>query len=97
MTESLMTINDVSQKLGISARMVNKLVREHKLECYELTPKNRRFATDHVERFLQSRHRKVPKQVDRETYNPVPFRSQKGGAKSTGVDREALRKEMREW
>jgi hypothetical protein len=39
----LMTVKDVAEILGIAAKTVNKLVREAKLGCVQVTAKERRF------------------------------------------------------
>lgn len=97
MTESLMTVIDVSKRLCLSPRTINKLVRENKIECYELSRKKRVFDEEHITAFLKSRERSVPKPVDKTKPSLLPSPLQKGGAKSSGVDREALRKEMQDW
>ncbi len=41
--QMLLSAKDVADILGISAKMVNKLVREGKLGCVQITAKERRF------------------------------------------------------
>jgi predicted site-specific integrase-resolvase len=41
--ETLLDAKDVARLLGISAKTVHKRVREGKLGCVQVTPKDRRF------------------------------------------------------
>jgi len=90
----LMTAKDVAEILGIAAKTVNKLVREGKLGCVQVTAKERRFTEQQLERFVESRS--IERPVDRTSPKPLDF-PRKGGKKSLGFARTALKKEMQSW
>ena len=89
-----MSAKDVAEILGISVKTVNKLVREAKLGCVQVTGKERRFTGEQVEGFIDSRTIETP--VDRKSPKPVDF-PRKGGKKSLGFARTALKQEMQSW
>jgi excisionase family DNA binding protein len=91
----LMTAKDVAEILGIAAKTVNKLVREAKLGCVQVTAKERRFTEEQVERFVESRSSQV--QIDKVKCDRVKSAPPKGGEKSIGVSKADLRKEMSQW
>jgi excisionase family DNA binding protein len=90
----LMTAKDVAEILGIAAKTVNKLVRDGKLGCVQVTAKERRFTEEQVERFVESRS--IERPVDRTSPKPLDF-PRKGGKKSLGFARTALKQEMQSW
>jgi excisionase family DNA binding protein len=90
----LMTAKDVGEILGIAPKTVNKLVREAKLGCVQVTAKERRFTEQQVERFVESRS--IERPVDRTNPKPLDF-PRKGGKKSLGFARTALKQEMQSW
>jgi excisionase family DNA binding protein len=90
----LLTAKDVAEILGIVAKTVNKLVREGKLGCVQVTAKERRFTEEQVERFVESRS--IERPVDRMSPKPLDF-PRKGGKKSLGFARTALKQEMQSW
>jgi excisionase family DNA binding protein len=90
----LLSAKAVAEILGISVKTVNKLVREAKLGCVQVTAKERRFAEEQVREFVESRTIKTP--IDRRSAKPLDF-PRKGGEKSLGFARTALKKEMRSW
>ena len=92
--QKLLSAKDVAEILGISAKTVNKLVREGKLGCVQVTAKERRFSEQHVEGFIESRT--IERPVDRKSPKPVNF-PRKGGEKSLGFARTALKQEMQSW
>ena len=92
---SLMRASDVAAILAISAKTVNKLVREKKLACVQVTARDRRFTHEQVQEYIRSQSTEV--RVDRRVAPAVTSRPKKGGAKSTGVSGTDLRKEMRSW
>src|SRR5208337_140557 len=92
--QRLLSAKDVAEILGISAKTVNKLVREGKLGCVQVTAKERRFTEKQVEGFIESRTLERP--VDRKSPKPVDF-PRKGGKKSLGFARTALKQEMQSW
>jgi excisionase family DNA binding protein len=92
--QKLLSAKDVAEILGISAKTVNKLVREAKLGCVQVTAKERRFTEQQVERFVESRS--IERPVDRTSPKPLDF-PRKGGKKSLGFARTALKQEMQSW
>jgi excisionase family DNA binding protein len=93
--QKLLSAQDVAEILGISAKTVNKLVREGKLGCVQVTAKERRFTEDQMREYIESRSSKV--QIDSRTSNRVKSAAPKGGEKSFGVSKADLRKEMSLW
>ncbi|MBM3301564.1 MAG: helix-turn-helix domain-containing protein [Deltaproteobacteria bacterium] len=91
----LLTVLVVASILGISPKTVHKLVRERKLACVQVTPRDRRFTFDQIQEFIRSRS--TPVRVDKNDPRPVRSAPKKGGAKSVGLSRTDLRKEMRSW
>ena len=92
--QKLLSAKDVADILGISAKMVNKLVREGKLGCVQITAKERRFTEDQIRRYIESRT--IERPVDRKSPEPVDF-TRKGGKKSLRFARTALKQEMQSW
>jgi excisionase family DNA binding protein len=92
--QKLLSAKDVAEILGISVKTVNKLVREGKLGCVQVTEKERRFTEQQVEGFVESRT--IERPVDRTSPKPLDF-NRKGGKKSLGFTRTALKQEMQSW
>jgi excisionase family DNA binding protein len=92
--QKLLSAKDVAEILGISVKTVNKLVREAKLGCVQVTTKERRFTEQQVEGFIESRT--IERPVDRKSPKPLDF-PRKGGKKSLGFARTALKQEMQSW
>jgi excisionase family DNA binding protein len=90
----LLSAKDVAEILGISAKTVNKLAREGKLGCVQVTAKERRFTEEQVEEFVESRT--IERPVDRKNSKQLDF-PRKGGKKSLGFARTALKQEMQSW
>ncbi len=94
--QKLLTAKDVAEILGISVKTVNKLVREGKLGCVQVTAKERRFTEDQIRDYIESRRSKV--QIDKTKPNRVKSAAPKGGEKSSRVfNRADLLKEIRSW
>ncbi|MEW6352217.1 MAG: helix-turn-helix domain-containing protein [Thermodesulfobacteriota bacterium] len=95
----LLSPSDVARTLALSERAVHKLVREGRLQCYQVTPRQRRFSPAQIEAFLDSRKTALPKPVDTSTARrlPSPRKPQQGREESQGETAAALRKEMRQW
>jgi excisionase family DNA binding protein len=87
--------SEVAQILGISIKIVHKLVREGKLPCVQVTARERRFTTEQVQQYIQSQSTGL--RVDKKAAPAVSSRPKKGGEKSIGVSGTDLRKEMRSW
>ena len=62
--QKLLSAKDVAKILGISVKTVNKLVREEKLGCVQVTEKERRFTEEQIRDYIESRSSKV--QIDSE-------------------------------
>ena len=92
--QKLLSARHVAEILGISVKTVNKLVREGKLGCVQITAKERRFTEQQVEGFGESLT--IERPVDRKSPKPVDF-PRKGGKKSLGFARTALKQEMQSW
>jgi excisionase family DNA binding protein len=94
--QKLLSARHVAGILGISAKTVNKLVREGKLGCVQVTAKERRFTEDQIRDYIESRSSKV--QIDRTKPDRVKSQPPKGGEKSSRVfNRADLLKEIRSW
>jgi excisionase family DNA binding protein len=94
--QKLLSAKDVAQILGISVKTVNKLVREAKLGCVQVTARERRFTEQQIREYIESRSSKV--QIDTRTPVRVKSAAPKGGEKSSRVfNRADLLKEIRSW
>ena len=91
----LLTVSQVAAALGISKKTVNKLVRDKKLACVQVTARDRRFTSEQVQEYIRSQTSDV--RVDNKESRSVSSRPKKGGSKSAGFSRTDLRKEMRSW
>ena len=90
----LMNAQDVALILKIAPKTVHKLVRRGKLGCVQVTAKERRFTEEQVQEYIESRT--IERPVDRKSPKPVDF-PRKGGKKSLGFARTALKQEMQSW
>ncbi len=93
--QRLLSAKGVAEILGISVKTVNKLVREGKLGCVQVTAKERRFTEDQIREYIESRRSKV--QIDRTKPDRVKSAPPKGGEKLFGVSKADLRREMSQW
>ncbi len=91
----LLSPADVAGITGISVKTVNKLVREGKLGCVQVTGKERRFTEEQVREYIESRSSKV--RIDRRIPDRVKSATPKGGEKSLEFSRRSLIEEMRQW
>src|SRR5208283_1511485 len=80
--QKLLSARDVAKILGISVKTVNKLVREAKLGCVQVTAKERRFTEEQIREYIESRSSKV--QIDKTKPDRVKSAVPKGGEKSYG-------------
>lgn len=94
----LLSAKDVAEILGISVKTVNKLVREGKLGCVQVTGKERRFTEEQVRAYIEAQSN-GPKEVRVDTTRTrrVSSEPKKGGEKSLGFSRRSLIEEMRQW
>ncbi len=99
--QKLLSGKDVAEILGISVKTVNKLVREAKLGCVQVTAKERRFTDGQVGEYIEARTAKI--QIDRTKPDRVKSAAPKGGDKQNHDGEKAkdswasLKKEMSLW
>ena len=93
--QKLLSAKDIAEILGISVKTVNKLVRDAKLGCVQVTAKERRFTEEQIREYIESRSSKV--QIDKTKPDRVKSAPPKGGEKSYGDSRTSLLKEMSLW
>jgi excisionase family DNA binding protein len=79
--------------LGISVKMLHKLVREGKLSCVQVTTRERRFTPEQVHQYIESQSTGI--RVDKKAAPTVSSRPKKGGTKSPGDIGTDLVKEIR--
>lgn len=91
----LLKPEDVALILGISRKTVHHLVRDGKLSCVQVTPRDRRFTMEHLNEFVRSQTISVC--VDKKTPGIVSSPARKGGDRkeSTGDFGTDLVKEIR--
>ncbi len=92
----LLNSKEVATILKIAVKSVNKLVRQGKLACVQVTSRERRFTYDQIQQYIESQSTRI--RVDKKEPRPVSSYLRKGGdrAKSSGVfSRQALLEEMR--
>jgi len=97
----LYTPEQAAEYLGIKVKTLHRLVREGKLACIQVTPRDRKFTEAQIQDFIESRTITMPKIVDRKSADKLPF-PRKGGdfQKSTGdslSERAKMRNEVRSW
>ena len=78
-TPPLMNAKQVATILKISSRTVQKLVRERKLACVQVTARERRFTAEQVQQYIESQSTGI--RVDKDAARPVKYSPKKGGAK----------------
>ena len=94
----LLTPTDVAGIMGISAKTVNKLVRDGKLGCVQVTARERRFTEEQVRAYIDAQSRRPEEvRIDTPRLRQVSSPPKKGGEKSFGVSKADLRKEMSQW
>lgn len=89
----LLDSKEVATILKIAVKTVNKLVRQGKLACVQVTSRDRRFTHEQIQDYIQSQS--TNPRVDRRVTPAVTSRPKKGGAKSSGVSGTGLAKEIR--
>ncbi len=89
----LLTVSEVAEALSLSPKTVNKLVRERKMACVQVTARERRFTHEQVQEYIRSQSTEV--RVDKSVPRPVQSPPKKGGAKSAGDIGTDLVKEIR--
>lgn len=90
----LLTVEQVSQSLGIRPKTVHELVRQGKLSCVQVTPRLRKFTQDQIDEFIRCRTITVPNPIDKKSFQALPC-ARKGGEKkkSTRVSEAGLLRE----
>ena len=94
---SLLDAQQVALILGISVKTVQKLAREKKLPCVQVTARERRFTSEQIQKYIESQSTGI--RVDKKAAPTVSSRPKKGGdrAQSVGVGGKDLREEMKQW
>jgi excisionase family DNA binding protein len=102
MLTPLLTPEKAAEYLGVKVKTLHGLVREGKLACVQVTPRDRKFTEAQLQEFIESRTIPMPKVVvDTKAPERLPF-PRKGGVqpKSTGdflSERAKMRSEVRSW
>ena len=97
MPTPLLTKEQAAELLGIRVRTVHQLVRDGKLGCVQLSPKDRKFTEAQIQEFIDSRTIPIPKPVDRKSHGRLPSPRKGGNNRNVGDSAKALREEMRSW
>ena len=101
MLNPLLTPEQAAEYLGIRVKTVHQLVREGRLACIQITPKDRKFTEGQLEEFIANRTIPVPRSVDRKTPGKLTFPPNGGEKrKSTGdilSERKKMKEELRSW
>jgi len=97
--EPLLTADAVAEYLGLRVKTVHQFVREGKLGCIQISPRDRRFTEEQIQAYLRSRTIAPPKPIDNPKRQKVAYPQRGGGAKRLSGDsiRAQLREEMRSW
>jgi excisionase family DNA binding protein len=94
----LLTPKQTAEYLGIKTKTVHQLVREGKLACIQITPKDRKFTKDQLEEFIANRTIGIPMPVDRKSPARITLPRKGGDRLNCGdSDRAQLKKEMCSW
>lgn len=94
MLTPLMSPDAVAEYLGKTTKTVHQLVREGKLDCIQITPKDRRFSEEQLKAYLDRCTVSRAKPVDKKPSEPLRS-PRKGGVKSVEDFGTDLVKEMR--
>lgn len=89
-----MNVNEVAEALGVRPAMIHKLVRENRISCIEVTPRNRRFVRADITEYLASRRRTLPKKVDSAPRPQVISTPKTHTAEET---RAQIKEDLRSW
>jgi predicted DNA-binding transcriptional regulator AlpA len=91
--DRLLKAEDVAIILDLSIKSIHRLSREGKLQCVQVTSRERRFTPEQVQQYIESRSTEI--RFDKKAAPTVSSRPRKGGEKSIGVSGTGLIKEMR--
>jgi len=101
MLPELLSVDFVAEYLGIRVKTVHEFVREGKLGCVQIGPRDRKFTMEQVEAFIHARTvTPPPSRIDNPARKKLrsPKRGGDEGSKLSGDDvRARLREEMRSW
>ena len=75
----LLEPKEVASMLKISLKAMQKLVREGKLACVQVTTRERRFTPEQVQQYIESQSTGI--HVDKKAAPAVSSRPKKGGEK----------------
>lgn len=92
----LLSVRAVAEILGISAKTVNRLVRDGKLGFVQVTGKERRFTEEQIRAYIEAQsHMPTSVRVDTSRFRRVSSPPKKGGGDSVRFSRRTLKEEMR--
>lgn len=91
----LLTVTEASEFLSIRPRTIHKLVRDGKLGCVQVTPKERRFTSEQLAAYVEGQTI-APKEIDRKLGNPLPSKTKGGEKRRERVTRVSERVSVRE-
>lgn len=103
MLAPLMTVEEAAKLLRVKPKTIHAFVREGKLACIQLSPRDRRFLPEHIKDFIAARTITPPKKIDMTASSPLPFapRPKQRGGEGVADEGKSLRarrrEEMRSW
>jgi hypothetical protein len=92
----LYTEEETAEYLGRKVKRVHEYVRNGKLQCVQLSARDRKFTEEQIKDFIHRRTTPLPKPLDRKAHDKVgssPERRKSSGGSSF----RALRKEIHSW
>ena len=92
---ALLEPDEVAALLRCSTKMLHGLVRAGELACVQVSARKRLFSTDQIHQYIESKT--IERRVDRKRGRRVSCTPEKGGEKSLGFVRTALKEEMQSW
>jgi excisionase family DNA binding protein len=92
----LYTEEETAEYLGLKVKKVQEHVRNGKLQCVQLSARDRMFTEEQIKDFLQRRTIPLPKPLDRKPREQVRYSPERRKS-SGGSSVRALRKEIHSW
>ena len=92
---ALLDPDEVAGFLRCTTKDVHGLVRAGELACVQVSPSKRLFSIDQIQQYIESKT--IERRVDRKRSRRVSCTPEKGGEKSLGFVRTALKEEMQSW
>lgn len=101
---SLLSEEEVAERLLITKRYVQKLCRERQIEFVEPRPRVRGFLPEHIDDYIRRKTVTPPRLIDKPRSEQLPFRPK--SVQSEGGEEDSLRgrsvrahlkEEMRSW